>query len=170
MSNTIVLESPTSPAEYSAYRQVSTSSSSSRRSTSLFWLLATIVAALALVAYTAFPPLFLTSFSAPVVYGPPERVITIKELERNVVPESAWVAIDGQVWDVTNTISRHPPGPNYIIRQVGSDISELFHKHHHREGLLAMLENQPDRIKRVGVLEKKEDETDFAWLGWIRWK
>ncbi|GAA5891315.1 hypothetical protein JCM6882_004654 [Rhodosporidiobolus microsporus] len=59
---------------------------------------------------------------------------------------------------VTNTIMKHPAGPSHIIQRVGTDISEEFHKHHHREGLLGMLESQPNRIWRVGVLEKKEEK------------
>jgi cytochrome b involved in lipid metabolism len=59
---------------------------------------------------------------------------------------------------VTNTISKHPAGPGLIIEQVGGDITDLFFKHHHREGLLQLLEAQPNRIKRVGVMEREEVE------------
>ncbi|GAA5821199.1 hypothetical protein JCM11251_004510 [Rhodosporidiobolus azoricus] len=79
------------------------------------------------------------------------------ELKKHVVKDSAWVVIDGQVWDVTNTIMKHPAGPRYIIDRVGTDITDEFHRHHSREGLLGMLESQPNRIKRVGVLEKRKE-------------
>ncbi|GAA6038950.1 hypothetical protein JCM8097_000589 [Rhodosporidiobolus ruineniae] len=131
----------------------------------LFWLAG--LAAVCLAVFTYSSPSSLSSLFSPSapVYGPPERVITPTELRKHIVRESAWVAIDGQVWDVTNTIMKHPAGPNHIIRNVGSDITDEFRKHHHREGLLEMLEREERRIWRVGVMQKREEKQ----RGWKRW-
>lgn len=70
---------------------------------------------------------------------------------------------------VTNTISKHPAGPGLIIENVGSDITALFAKHHHREGLLGLLESQNNRIKRVGVLLEPEWERSWIERLWRQW-
>jgi hypothetical protein len=35
----------------------------------------------------------------PPTFGPPERVISRRELAKHIVKESAWVSINGQVWE-----------------------------------------------------------------------
>ncbi|BGP14409.1 hypothetical protein JCM10213_004533 [Rhodosporidiobolus nylandii] len=126
------------------------------------WFAASVAVLAALLACSSsFTSLTsLSSFVRPAApaYGPPERVIAVEALEQSVVLEgrswAGWVAIDRQVWDVTNTIAKHPAGPSHIIKHLGSDITKQFHEHHHREGLLGTLEMEPDRIKRVGVLAR----------------
>ncbi|GAA6000390.1 hypothetical protein JCM10207_007992 [Rhodosporidiobolus poonsookiae] len=119
-----------------------------------------ILAALLLLAFFRSSPSPFSSMTRqpPPPCGPPERLITPEELALHVVKESAWVAIDGQVWDVTQTIRKHPAGPDHIISRLGEDITTVFHQHHHRAGLLELLEREPERIWRVGVLYEPEKQ------------
>ena len=41
-----------------------------------------------------------------------------------------WAAIDGDVYDLTQWISRHPGGPDKIIGLCGTDATSAFHNQH----------------------------------------
>lgn len=51
-----------------------------------------------------------------------QRVVTAKELgEHDSREKGLWVAIDGQVWDVTDFVDMHPGGAKIIISNCGKD-------------------------------------------------
>ncbi len=62
--------------------------------------------------------------------GGGERVVTHAELERHCTRASAWVAIDGEVYDITRFADRHPGGVTAILGQAGRDGSEAFRLSH----------------------------------------
>lgn len=60
-----------------------------------------------------------------------------------------WTVIDGVVYDITNYIDMHPGGKKKILRGVGIDSTEIFHKSH--PGL--KIENTPMALLVMGHLE-----------------
>lgn len=57
---------------------------------------------------------------------------SMKEVNNHSVEEDCWTIIDGSVYDLTSFISRHPGGPNMILRLCGTDGSEKFNEQHGR--------------------------------------
>lgn len=53
--------------------------------------------------------------------------ITLEELSQHNTEMDLWVAIDGQVFDLTNFINKHPGGREPILKAAGKDISNYFH-------------------------------------------
>ena len=62
--------------------------------------------------------------------GGGERVVTHAELARHCTRASAWVAVDGEVYDITRFADRHPGGVTAILGQAGRDGSETFRLSH----------------------------------------
>ena len=62
-----------------------------------------------------------------------------------------WTVIDGVVYDITNYIDMHPGGKKKILRGVGIDSTDIFHKSH--PGL--KIENTPMALLVMGHLRSK---------------
>lgn len=71
---------------------------------------------------------------APVQQKPEKPVqkgnllIKMEELKKHNTPEDGWVAIRGEVFEVTDYIKRHPGGQNAIKKVLGTDGTKLFGK------------------------------------------
>ena len=65
-----------------------------------------------------------------------------------------WTVIDGVVYDITNYIDMHPGGKKKIMRGIGVDSTEIFHKSH--PGL--KIENTPMALLKMGELAKERQE------------
>ncbi len=59
-----------------------------------------------------------------------ERIISIEELKQHNTESSAWVAIDGKVYDLTDFLEEHPAGPESILETAGRDGTEIFRSVH----------------------------------------
>ena len=59
-----------------------------------------------------------------------------------------WTVIDGVIYDITNYVAMHPGGKKKILKGVGIDSTEVFHKSH--PGL--KIENTPLALLRMGEL------------------
>ena len=57
-------------------------------------------------------------------------LITQAELALHDSPASSWIAIDGDVYDVTAFLARHPGGPRTLLATAGRDASESFRLMH----------------------------------------
>jgi cytochrome b involved in lipid metabolism len=64
------------------------------------------------------------------VAAPEGLVLTMAEVEMNDSEASCWSVIDGQVYDLTEWISRHPGGASRIIQLCGTDGTSLFQGQH----------------------------------------
>lgn len=82
--------------------------------------------------------------------GPP-RLITAQELSQHSNGTSLWVAIDGEVWDVTDFYMRHPGGPQILVDHGGQDVTQVFRGIHAR----GILEKTLSRDRVVGRLEEQ---------------
>lgn len=60
----------------------------------------------------------------------PSSVYTWQQLAEHCSEESAWVAVDGLVYDITEFIDRHPGGREIILLAVGRDATDLFNSYH----------------------------------------
>lgn len=69
-------------------------------------------------------------FIMPHSQRPLRGEITEAELLKHQGPHDCWVAIGGNVYDVTNFLQHHPGGPKYILDCAGIDATRAFEKHH----------------------------------------
>ncbi|PHJ21650.1 cytochrome b5 family heme steroid binding domain-containing protein [Cystoisospora suis] len=76
------------------------------------------------------------------------RRISLEELSRHKSRENIWVALDGDVYDITQYLSFHPGGARILLDYGGKDVSEAFRRYHpwvNAKHILA--------YNRVGILE-----------------
>lgn len=62
--------------------------------------------------------------------APEGLILTMADVEMNDSEESCWSVIDGQVYDLTDWISKHPGGASRIIQLCGTDGTSLFQGQH----------------------------------------
>jgi cytochrome b involved in lipid metabolism len=60
---------------------------------------------------------------------------TIAQVAQHASATSCWSAIDGNVYDLTQWIGRHPGGKARILSLCGKDGTAIFHGEHHKEAL-----------------------------------
>uniref|UniRef100_A0A7S1T8A7 Cytochrome b5 heme-binding domain-containing protein n=1 Tax=Compsopogon caeruleus TaxID=31354 RepID=A0A7S1T8A7_9RHOD len=53
-----------------------------------------------------------------------------QEVAQHNTDESAWIAVDGKVYDVTDYIDSHPGGREMLLLSVGRDATDLFRSYH----------------------------------------
>ena len=63
------------------------------------------------------------------------KLITVTELAKHNKKGDCWVSIDGKVFDVSTFIKDHPGGQQILLRQGGTECSELFHEFHNKRVL-----------------------------------
>ena len=78
----------------------------------------------------------------------PEKVrkISMNELSQHNSPDNCWVAINGEVYDLTEFAEEHPPGADSIHSLAGRDGTEAFNAVHN-QGLLSDFADD-----KVGIL------------------
>ncbi|CAO1614841.1 unnamed protein product [Sympodiomycopsis kandeliae] len=52
------------------------------------------------------------------------------EVKEHKTEESAWVIVDGAVYDVTEFLDDHPGGKKILLKNCGKDASEAFWNYH----------------------------------------
>lgn len=55
-----------------------------------------------------------------------ERRISAEELSRHMLADDCWMAIDGQVYDLTEYLPDHPSRPSVILAWCGREASEAY--------------------------------------------
>eukprot|EP00521_Asterionellopsis_glacialis_P008400 CAMPEP_0195285398 /NCGR_PEP_ID=MMETSP0707-20130614/3242_1 /TAXON_ID=33640 /ORGANISM="Asterionellopsis glacialis, Strain CCMP134" /LENGTH=1388 /DNA_ID=CAMNT_0040344885 /DNA_START=294 /DNA_END=4460 /DNA_ORIENTATION=+ len=68
------------------------------------------------------------------------RQVAIEELEQHNTSGDCWVAIHGNVYDMTEFAKEHPGGPEHIIKVAGTDGTEAFDRVHKKKKLLRLTE------------------------------
>jgi hypothetical protein len=56
--------------------------------------------------------------------------IPLAEVARHNTPEDCWTVVEGQVYDMTDFIARHPAGPAGVVEMCGVDATESFNGEH----------------------------------------
>jgi hypothetical protein len=92
-------------------------------SSAVFWLLILAIASVgdAPVAPIALPPV-------PVLAPTPDAVrrIALSEVAQHASAGSCWMAIQGQVYDLTAYLPEHPTQPSVILPWCGQEASEAY--------------------------------------------
>ncbi|HWO12716.1 MAG TPA: cytochrome b5-like heme/steroid binding domain-containing protein [Polyangiaceae bacterium] len=70
------------------------------------------------------------------------------EIRRHATPDSVWIVIDGDVYDVTNFLREHPGGAERLLEWAGRDASAAFTAAPH--GSLTQVLRLNYRVGRVG--------------------
>ncbi|HEY3339180.1 MAG TPA: cytochrome b5 domain-containing protein [Propionicimonas sp.] len=60
--------------------------------------------------------------------------LTLSEVKKHSSASSCWSVVDGEVFDLTKWIGRHPGGPRRILDMCGRDGSAAFHGQHGSSG------------------------------------
>ncbi|WFD36796.1 hypothetical protein MCUN1_003686 [Malassezia cuniculi] len=55
---------------------------------------------------------------------------TLAEVAKHNTEESAWVAIQGNVYDVTKFLDEHPGGKKILLKNSGKDATSKFVNYH----------------------------------------
>lgn len=71
--------------------------------------------------------------STPVADMTAQDPITLTEVAEHATPLDCWAAINGNVYDLTSWIDRHPGGPEVVIAMCGTDATEAFAAAHEGE-------------------------------------
>lgn len=62
------------------------------------------------------------------------RSYTLADVAAHSSGTSCWVAINGNVYDLTNWINQHPGGPERILNICGTDATAAFNAQHGGQG------------------------------------
>jgi len=62
-----------------------------------------------------------------------DSYISAMELAKHWKPSDAWIAIDGEVYDITSLLESHPGGSAILLDYAGRDATEAFHHLKHSE-------------------------------------
>jgi cytochrome b involved in lipid metabolism len=65
---------------------------------------------------------------------PAASVLSLELVAQHAAPESCWSVVNGNVYDLTDWIARHPGGSGNIIRMCGIDASADFDRQHGGQG------------------------------------
>ncbi|XP_071455196.1 cytochrome b5 reductase 4 [Hetaerina americana] len=68
------------------------------------------------------------------------QTVTLDELSKHNKREDAWIAIKGQVFNITDYLDFHPGGPEELLRGVGMDATKLFNEVHPWVNVESMLQ------------------------------
>ena len=65
------------------------------------------------------------------------RLVSLKALQRHCTADNAWVAINGNVYDVTKWHLDHPGGSELLLEYAGKDATKLFEAVQHSDDAIA---------------------------------
>ncbi len=60
------------------------------------------------------------------------RTFSQSDVEAHNKPDSLWIVVDGEVYDLTKFQDEHPGGKKILSRAAGKDASKLFWKYHNQ--------------------------------------
>lgn len=87
--------------------------------------------------------------------------VTVEELRKhNSTSEGIWVALNGQVYDLTDFLVQHPGGADIIIHYAGCDASLIFNKFHAKDVFSKYLSPENYLGPLIGEMEKAADITE----------
>lgn len=82
--------------------------------------------------------------------------ITLEEVAKHGTPDSAWVAINGFVYDVTKFVRFHPGGKKVLLRFAGKECTQEYNQHH--SDLVMQKYHGRFAIGKLPVAKKKSDK------------
>ena len=73
-----------------------------------------------------------------------------EDRQKEILNQLQWTVIDGVIYDITFYIDDHPGGRKKILRGVGKDSTEMFHKFH--KGL--SIDRTPLALLKIGTIDE----------------
>ena len=58
------------------------------------------------------------------------KQITREELSKHNTAEDCWCSYEGEVYDMTTYLKKHPGGQKVLLSVAGKDMTELYKKYH----------------------------------------
>jgi L-lactate dehydrogenase (cytochrome) len=94
----------------------------------------------------------------------PSRLISMNEINaHDSIKTGIWVAIQGEVYDVTDFVDAHPGGKNVIIKNAGKDVTDVYTPVHPANAIAENLDPSqhlgqvdPKTVKKVEAGEESE--------------
>ena len=71
----------------------------------------------------------------------PLRTLTLAEVSEHASNESAWIVIDGGVYDITPYVTEHPGGVKAILKNAGGDATKGFKGPQHPARVFDMIDD-----------------------------
>lgn len=60
-----------------------------------------------------------------------KKIFTYAQIAEHRTMKDCWIIIQKRVYNVTDYLSKHPPGPSVILRYAGQDATSAFAAVHH---------------------------------------
>ncbi|GEQ71160.1 hypothetical protein JCM33374_g4841 [Metschnikowia sp. JCM 33374] len=87
--------------------------------------------------------------------------VSVEELQKHINEDTGiWVAINGNVYDLTSFLSIHPGGPQIIKKYAGKNASKIFNKFHGPDFISKYLSPEDCLGPLLGELGEAEDITE----------
>lgn len=92
---------------------------------------------------------------------PKGRGVPVEELQKHNSKENGvWVAINGDVYDLTDFLEMHPGGEKIILKYAGTNALKIFNKYHAKDVFAKFLSPEAYVGPLVGELEEAADITE----------
>lgn len=85
-----------------------------------------IFTGISVVFYLTFPKFITENDSVEEVGGIKEVNFSVDEVSLNNTKDSCWTVVEGNVYDITDFIAKHPGGEDKIILACGTDATGFF--------------------------------------------
>lgn len=111
----------------------------------------------------AFLLLQLTTHDEPIRLEASKPGVTVAELQKHTSPEQGvWVLINGQVYDLTDFLAKHPGGAKIILTYAGKNALAIFNKFHAKNFIEKYLTPANCLGPLIGELEEAADITEVG--------
>ncbi|PWN38178.1 cytochrome b2 [Meira miltonrushii] len=99
------------------------------------------------------------------IKGGKGRLIDMAEVQEHNSPEKGvWVVIQGQVYDITSFINKHPGGDRIILKNAGKDVTDIYVPVHPSDAIAENLDPSQHlgQVDPSTVKEEAESEKDLS--------
>lgn len=123
-----------------------------------FFKTASAVSAYAFVSATAAASFLITTAYASEFVSTAGKGVTVEDVQKhNSLESGLWVALNGQVYDLTEFIEKHPGGAKIIEQYAGQDASIIFNRFHAKNFPEKFLPEDKCLGPLIGEMEQSPD-------------
>jgi cytochrome b involved in lipid metabolism len=91
------------------------------------------------------------------------KTVSVRELEAHGKASTAWIVIDGDVYDVSKFAALHPGGELMLLEYAGQDVTQVFYGLHRHE---VLLKHGPKLfVGRLETAEKRSEDNRIRGPG-----
>lgn len=88
---------------------------------------------------------------------PDRKLVSIGEVSKHNTEKDCWLAIDNEIWDLTEFAPQHPGGASIILKYAGRDATQAYNEIHSP----SILHDNLDPSKHIGSVDK--DTITHEW-------